>query len=86
MDKEKTMIALDCGNSSFRIVAGWYRDGKIHSEVVSQMPNNMVRIGEYYYWDLLRIFNEFKTVLKGFVSQKGKIDWYLYMGSGFCVF
>ena len=44
MDKEKTMIALDCGNSSFRIVAGWYRDGKIHSEVVSQMPNNMVRI------------------------------------------
>ncbi len=74
MDKEKTMIALDCGNSSFRIVAGWYRDGKIHSEVVSQMPNNMVRIGEYYYWDLLRIFNEFKTVLKGFVSQKGKID------------
>ena len=64
MSKEKTMVALDCGNSSFRIVAGRYKEGKIHSEVICQKPNNMTKIGEYYYWDLLRIFNEFKAVLK----------------------
>ncbi len=74
MSKEKTMVALDCGNSSFRIVAGRYKEGKIHSEVICQKPNNMTKIGEYYYWDLLRIFNEFKAVLKELVSKDERID------------
>lgn len=30
----KTMVALDCGNSSYRVVLGRYRDGKIESTVI----------------------------------------------------
>ncbi|MCF2684273.1 hypothetical protein JQM82_15120, partial [Faecalicatena contorta] len=50
MRDTKIMIALDCGNSSFRIVVGQYKNGKIESKVVNQVPNSMVKIGEYYYW------------------------------------
>lgn len=35
----KTMVALDCGNSSYRVVLGRYRDGKIESTVIKQIPN-----------------------------------------------
>ena len=69
MNEEKIMVALDCGNSSFRIVAGQYKEGKIQSEVVSQIPNSMVKIGEYYYWDLLHIFHEFKLSLKEIAAK-----------------
>lgn len=74
MNKAKIMVALDCGNSSFRIVTGQYSEGRIQSEVISQIPNSMVKIGKYYYWDLLHIFNEFKASLKEIVSKKERID------------
>lgn len=74
MNEEKIMVALDCGNSSFRIVAGQYKEGKIQSEVVSQISNSMVKIGEYYYWDLLHIFHEFKLSLKEIAAKWKKID------------
>ena len=45
----KTMVALDCGNSSYRVVLGRYRDGKIESTVIKQIPNGMEKVGEYYY-------------------------------------
>ncbi|MEY8506921.1 FGGY family carbohydrate kinase [Lachnospiraceae bacterium 42-17] len=74
MSEEKIMVALDCGNSSFRIVAGQYKEGRIRSEVIKQIPNNMVKIGKYYYWDLLHIFHEFKTALKECAAKYEKID------------
>lgn len=74
MSDIKTMVALDCGNSSFRIVLGQYKDGKIESTVINQVPNGMVKIGDYYYWDMLRIFNEFKASLKEVASKYEKID------------
>lgn len=74
MSDIKTMVALDCGNSSFRIVVGQYKDGKIESKVVNQIPNNMVKIGNYYYWDLLHIFHEFKMSLKEIASKWERID------------
>ena len=74
MGEIKTMVALDCGNSSFRIVVGQYKNGKIESTVVNQIPNSMVKIGDYYYWDLLHIFNEFKLSLKEVAAKWDKID------------
>lgn len=74
MKKESTMVALDCGNSSFRVVLGQYRDGKIESTVVTQVPNGMIRIGEYDYWDMLNILKEFKAALKLIISQGHHID------------
>lgn len=64
MEKERIMIALDCGNSSFRVVAGKYENGKIESSVLEQIPNGTVKISGHYYWDVLYIFGRFKEVLK----------------------
>lgn len=74
MSDIKTMVALDCGNSSFRIVLGQYKAGKMESTVIDQIPNSMTKIGEYYYWDMLHIFNEFKASLKKVASTYEKID------------
>ena len=60
----KTMVALDCGNSSYRVVLGRYRDGKIESTVIKQIPNGMEKVGEYYYWDIRKIFDGFIETLK----------------------
>lgn len=74
MNETKVMAALDCGNSSFRIVLGEYKDGKIENTVINQLPNYMVKIGDYYYWDFLRIFHEFKVTLKEMIGSGKKID------------
>lgn len=74
MSDVKTMVALDCGNSSFRTVLGQYKDGAIETTVINQIPNSMVKIGDYYYWDLLHIFNEFKASLKEIAAKYEKID------------
>ena len=74
MSEVKTMIALDCGNSSFRTVIGKYEDGKIESRVVDQTPNGMIRIGDYYYWDILRIFESFKNTMKDLIAAGERID------------
>lgn len=74
MSDKKTLVALDCGNSSFRIVLGQYKNGKIETTVINQVPNSMVKIGDYYYWDMLRIFGEFKATLKSIAAKYEKID------------
>src|SRR5690606_26812166 len=65
---------LDCGNSSYRIVLGRYDGERITTEVIDQKPNNMIRVGDYYYWDFLMIFNEFKQSLKKVASMVDQID------------
>ena len=70
----KTMVALDCGNSSYRVVLGRYRDGKIESAVIKEIPNGMEKVGEYYYWDIRKIFDGFIETLKSIVDSGEKID------------
>lgn len=70
----KNIVGLDCGNSSFRILLGKYDGNKLTTEVIDQIPNNMVRIGDYFYWDLLKIFDGLKTSLRKISKQVGKID------------
>ena len=74
MEEKKTMVAFDCGNSSFRTIVGIYENGKIKSNVISQLPNESTRIGDYFYWDMIRIFGEFKKNLKEIVKEYGRID------------
>ncbi|HML38237.1 MAG TPA: rhamnulokinase family protein [Bacillota bacterium] len=70
----KNIVGLDCGNSSFRVVLGKYDGKTLETEVIDQTPNGMIRIGEYYYWDMLRIFEGFIASLKKAVKRVGKID------------
>ncbi|RDY32811.1 rhamnulokinase [Lachnotalea glycerini] len=70
----KTILGFDCGNSSYRVVLGKYDGERIITEVIDQIPNDMIKVGNYYYWDILRIFSDFKQILKRLVLQGEKID------------
>lgn len=74
MSRTKNIVALDCGNSSYRIVLGRYDGERITTEVIDQKPNNMIRVGDYFYWDFLMIYHEFKQSLKKVASMVDQID------------
>jgi sugar (pentulose or hexulose) kinase len=74
MDGIKHMIALDCGNSSIRVVLGKYDGTKITTEVISQTPNDMVKIHDYYYWDFLKIYDILIKSIKEVLKSIGRID------------
>ncbi len=74
MKQSRNCVALDCGNSSFRIVLGRYENGKITREVIDQYANDMIRAGALYYWDLLRILEGFKASLSKAAKMAGRID------------
>lgn len=74
MPRTKNIVALDCGNSSYRIVLGRYDGERITTEVIDQKPNHMIQIGDYFYWDFLMIFHEFKQSLKKVASMVDQID------------
>ena len=71
---KKTIVGFDCGNSSYRVVLGTYDGVRILTEVIDQIPNCMVKAGNYYYWDILRMFSDFKNILKRLVSRGETID------------
>lgn len=64
MERKKSFVAIDCGNSSYRVVLGTYDGKKITTQTVYQEPNEMVRVGHLYYWDILKIFAGLKVGLK----------------------
>lgn len=70
----KTIVGFDCGNSSYRVVLGKYDGVRIVTEVIDQIPNDMIKVGDYYYWDILRLFSDFKIILKKLVGKGEKID------------
>lgn len=74
MKEQKHFVAIDCGNSSYRVVLGTYDGQKIVTETVYQEQNQMVRIGDLYYWDILKIFSGLKVGLKKAITLSKKID------------
>ena len=56
-------IALDFGASSGRVILATL--GKtIRLEEMHRFPNQQIKIGSHYYWDVLRLFSEAKLGLK----------------------
>lgn len=71
---EKHFVGLDCGNSSFRTLIGTFDGSSIKTEVVDQTMNEMVQVGDYFYWNILKIFAGFKKSLKKIVKNGVHID------------
>lgn len=70
----KNIIAFDCGNSSFRIILGKYDGKEIKTEVIDQVANTMVCVHDYFYWDILRIYQRLLIGLGKAVKKVDKID------------
>ncbi|QTQ13984.1 rhamnulokinase [Treponema parvum] len=71
---EKNMVAFDCGNSSFRTILGRYDGKKLVTEVVDQVPNYMIEVNGYFYWDILYIYKGLIDGLKKTTAMVKKID------------
>ncbi len=93
MSKKIKMAALDCGNSSYRLVLGTYENDELKMETIAQEKNAMINIDGFYYWDVLKMYqflidNLKKLVMRGdipdsiAVSTWG-VDFGLYDEEGF---
>ena len=60
MAQSKNMLAFDFGNSTLRAILCHFDGEKITSEVVLSEANEMLKIEDYFYWDILRIFSFMK--------------------------
>jgi len=72
--KKATILGIDCGNSSVRVVVGTVTDSSVELDVILQSPNSMTRIGDWFVWDPIYIFRE---ILRGMAlasNQYERID------------
>ncbi|MDP6038799.1 MAG: rhamnulokinase family protein [Candidatus Latescibacteria bacterium] len=57
-------LAYDLGASSGRAVIGRFDGARLEIEEIHRFPNNGIPIGNNYYWDALRLFDEMRTGLR----------------------
>jgi len=74
MNKQYNLIACDCGNSSTRVLLSRYDGQVITTTTILQEPNEMVKLGEYFYWDIMHIFRLLKHGIRMAAKQAEKID------------
>lgn len=72
---DKTVcLAFDFGASSGRLIMSTLIEGKIELEEIYRFSNEPVRVGERFYWDILRLFHEMKTGLKKVASLNVEVS------------
>ena len=57
-------LAYDLGASSGRAVLGRFDGARLDIEEIHRFPNQGIPIGNHYYWDALRLFDEMCTGLR----------------------
>ena len=60
----KYFLAIDLGASSGRHILGWHQDGSLHTEVVHNFKNEIIRIGDTMCWDIDYLFTEIVMGIK----------------------
>lgn len=69
----KQVLAFDFGASSGRAILGSFDGEKIELKEIHRFSNDPVKVGNTFYWDILRLFHEIKQgILKA--KQYGKIE------------
>ncbi len=64
MTSTTTYLAYDLGASSGRAVLGRFDGARLSMEEIHRFPNHAIPIGNSYYWDALRLFDEMRTGLR----------------------
>ncbi len=69
-----TAVAIDCGNSSVRVVLGIFDGNKFTTTVVGQTPHREIMVNGVWHWDILFLFEYIKAGLKKAHDLAGNID------------
>ncbi len=67
-------FAFDLGATSGRSILATLQDDKITLKELTRFPNNILRIGNKYYWNIYSLFEELKKGLKTTASQGIPLD------------
>ena len=73
MGNKMRALAFDCGSSNGRIMAGDFDGKKLALSELSRFPNAQEEMGDARYWNVMRMWQEFKLGIRNSASQ-GKID------------
>ena len=69
--KERNLLAFDCGNSSIRTILCHYDGETVTSELILQKSNRIIEEDGLFYWDMPEIFSIMKQGL-GMAAQKAE--------------
>ena len=67
-------LAFDCGATSGRAVLATFEGGSFRMEEVYRFPSGIIELGGKYYWDILAIYEHFKTCLRQLKRDGVQID------------
>ena len=67
-------LAFDCGATSGRAVLATFEGGSFRMEEVYRFPSGIIELGGKYYWDILAIYEHFKTCLRQLKLDGVQID------------
>ncbi len=70
VNKEANFFAVDLGATSGRTLLGSIKEGKLVQRELTRFPNNIIRTGGHYYWDIFALYNEIIKGLK-LVADEG---------------
>jgi rhamnulokinase len=72
--KPNHFFAFDLGATSGRSILATLQDRKIELKELTRFPNNIIRVGDKYYWNIYLLFEELKKGLRTAASQGIQLD------------
>lgn len=72
--KTYNFLAFDIGATSGRTILATLADGKLELKELTRYPNNIIRIGNKYYWEVYALYEALKSGLKAAAVEGVQID------------
>lgn len=70
MKANNNFFAVDLGATSGRTILGSIREGRLVQRELTRFPNQIIRQGGHYYWDIYALYNEIIRGLKVVAEEK----------------
>jgi rhamnulokinase len=61
--KNKSFLAFDIGATSGRSILGTIVDGRLQTKELTRFPNQLLRIGDHYHWNIYSLYEHLKSAL-----------------------
>jgi rhamnulokinase len=61
--KKTSFLAFDLGATSGRSILGTIEDGKLQMKELTRFPNQILQVGDHFYWNILSLFEHLKAGL-----------------------
>jgi rhamnulokinase len=74
MNKLHSFLAFDLGATSGRSILATLQDGKVFLKELTRFPNQIIRVGDRYYWNIYSLFEQLKNGLRVVGNEKIRID------------